>query len=256
MDDRRLGREAVARGHDVCGLGKELLNAVDVPAVRCMIASTQPQTDRRPEILGRCTVHVHASTRRLDEANNELRLRRVDAFVGATNPAIARVQDAQPQTDGTVVGHGDAQSHQRIEMRPHRLHPRVGFFYIVHRGIVGQSRAERPPHETRLSCAKGPADLRLPAIERGADAVHPHKSAVLHPTEERRPTVGGTRHPARIPAKRGRLDRISHVAFREPHAARGTHFSGPPLHLGFARDREDHRPPHQDLFHRFTNADS
>ena len=35
--------------------------------------------------------------------------------------------------------------------------------------------------------------------------MHPHKSAVLHPTKERRPTVGGTRHPARIPAKRGRL---------------------------------------------------
>ena len=45
VDDRRLGREAVARGHDVRGLGEELLNAVDVPPVRCMVSSTQPQTN-------------------------------------------------------------------------------------------------------------------------------------------------------------------------------------------------------------------
>ena len=45
-------------------------------------------------------------------------VRRIDAFVGASQSPIARVQDAQPQADRTVVGHRDAKSNQAVEGEP------------------------------------------------------------------------------------------------------------------------------------------
>ena len=223
-----------------------------------MVSTADAQSHGMTPLTRICTIHVHLATRCLCHTDDQLGVRRIDAFVGASQSPIARVQDAQPQADRTVVGHGDAQSNQAVEVRAHCNKVWVGLFRVVNARIVCQTRAERPTHKTRLSRPQGPAQLRLPAIQGGTNVVHAHKSTVLHAAEKGGPPVGGARHPSHMGTEGRRFHDVLHVAFRHPNPARRTDFRGPPTHLGLCgigSGQCDQRDPQKagKLFH-FTKA--
>ena len=66
----------------------------------------------------------------------------VDSLVGPTKRAVAGVQHAQPQTDRTVIRHGDTQADQGIPVRAHSFHQGIWFLKVVGFRVVRHPCAE------------------------------------------------------------------------------------------------------------------
>ena len=142
MHQRHLPSQSILGGEHVGRLRKHFLHAVNVATVAAVVPTTERQTHSGTPSARLCPIHVHLSSGRIDQPENQPRMGSVDAFVGTAKRAIARVQDAQSQTDWAVVGHGDAETNKCIPVRAHGLHQGVGLLQVVHLRIVHHPRAE------------------------------------------------------------------------------------------------------------------
>ena len=228
---RQLGCEPDARRPHKGGLRKQFLHAKNVAAIRTVVAPSHTQAEHMAPGAHLGPVRKHPTVGHGRGPDNQPCMRGVDAFVGATQGAVAGVRKSQAQAHPTVVGQRQPETHQAVPVGAHRN--QVGrVLRVVRHGVVGHTSGERPPHKPGLVGAHGPSCLALQAIGGSPNAVDAHKPAVLHPIEKGGPPVGGPGHPRHLGAKRHAIHLALHVLFRHPTPRGQGHFRGPPLHLG------------------------
>ena len=157
-------------------------------------------------------------------------MRRVDAFVGPTQGAVAGVGKPQPQAHPAVVGQRQPEPHQPIPVGADG--DQVGcILSMVRRWVVSHPPSERPAHKPGLVGADGPPRLALEPVSRRPNAVDAHKTTVLHPVEKGGPPVGGSGHPRHLGPQRHAVYLALHAFLSHPTPRGQGHFRGPPLHL-------------------------
>ena len=229
-------------------------------AVWTVVASSDPHAKHMAPSAHLGPVCKHPSVGHGRGPDNQPCMGGVDALVGASQGAVARVGQPQPQAHPTVVGQRQPETHKPVPVGTDRDQVRC-IFRVEHHGVVGDTSSERPPHEPGLVGANGPPCLALQAVGGSPNSVDAHKPAVLHPIEKGGPSVGGPGHPRHLGAKRHAVNLALHVLFCDPTPRGQGHFRRPPLHLraGLLNRAQGHRQNNQDNQARHRgelNADS